>query len=147
GARRFDRGGLRVRGGDQQHEAEDGGGERSPGEERAAEHRVRRDCKLGVVAATAAARCARAAAREEQEGEDRDADRRMMGRVQPGEDAADLGDVDPEAADELSLGRVIRVEEAVVVALEHVVVAGLADDAMEYGAAELKGVVADYVAD
>ena len=25
----------------------------------------------------------------------------MMGRVQPGEDAADLGDVDPEAADEL----------------------------------------------
>src|SRR5207237_281524 len=120
---------------------------RTTGDERAAEGRVQRDCKLCVAAVTAAARGARTAAREEQEGDDRDADRRVMRRVQPGEEAADLGDVDPEAADELILRRVVGVEKAVVVALEHVAAVGLAGDAMQDEAAELQVVVADDVAD
>src|SRR5439155_26450956 len=93
------------------------------------------------------ARHPRTAAREEQEGDNRDGDRRVLGRVQPGEETAELRHMDREAADELILGGVGRVEEALVVPLEHVAVAGLADDAVEDEAPELKVVIADDVAD
>jgi hypothetical protein len=65
---------------------------------------------------------------------------------EPDRRAADRGRADPERAEDLLLRRALRVEEAVVVALEHEAAAVHADDAMEHLRAELVAVVEDDVA-
>src|SRR2546425_725427 len=102
---------------------------------------------LGGVPAPPHSRTRAETAAGEQECGERADDDRIPRRAQPEEDATDRRHAHPEPAGDLALGRLERVDEAVVVALEDEAIAVPPDDAMQDDTVEIAVVVADDVSD
>ena len=77
----------------------------------------------------------------------RSKNRRVRRCTEPAERGADLGNVEPERADELALRRVTGIDEAVVVSLEEVVPVLDQDDPVQHRLMDHRALVQHDVAD
>ena len=85
-------------------------------------------------------------AEQREQRDDAGDDRRVGGLAQPARPVPDATDLEPEAAEDLAARRLVRVDEGVVVALQHEAFAVEADDAVQHVALEIAVHVEDDIA-